>query len=174
MLFNRESQQGVSIKEQDLFKYNYNWLFRDPWFFGLSGSYERDPIRDLSGRLIGAASFGRDIWDRPHKVLNFQLGLGYQNENIGGVTDNSAVAIWALRFSYDLFRNDLETFHNHSITTNLSGRDNTVLKTSTGLRYEITDLLYANLSVDYDYETDPADVASKSDLTFLWGIGAEF
>ncbi len=47
LTFNRESQDSVSIKEQDLFQYNYNWLFNDPWFAGFTGSYERDPIRDL-------------------------------------------------------------------------------------------------------------------------------
>jgi hypothetical protein len=56
----------------------------------------------------------------------------------------------------------------------VSGRENTVFRTTTGLRYEITDLLYANLSMDYDYETDPADIATNEDIAILFGLGAEF
>jgi putative salt-induced outer membrane protein YdiY len=172
--FNRETQNSVPTKSQDLYKYNYNWLFSDPWFTGFVASYERDPIRDLSGRVIAAAVIGRDIWNSPRRFLNFQSGLGYQSESIDEVTNDSAVAIWALRFRYDLLGGDLGFFHNHSITYNLSGRDNTVLKTSTGASYDITDFVYAKLSLDYDYESNPSELATNSDLALLFGLGFEF
>jgi putative salt-induced outer membrane protein YdiY len=79
-----------------------------------------------------------------------------------------------LRYRDKLLGDDLELFHNQTITHNLSGRDNTSYKTSTGLRFEITDILYANVSLDYDYETDPADLAEKDDTTLVFGLGAEF
>ena len=62
----------------------------------------------------------------------------------------------------------------NSITTNISGRTNTSYKTTTGLRFEVTDLLYANMSVDFDYETRPVDSAEKEDVALLLGIGLEF
>ena len=172
--FNRESQDSVSIKEQDLFKYNYNWLFSDPWFAGFAGSYERDPIRDLEGRLIAAGLVGRDFWNSARRFMNAQLGLGYQSENIQDQANKSSVAIWGFRFRYDLLKGDLGFFHNNSVTYNITGRENTVLKTSTGAQYEITDLLYATVSVDYDYESQPSDLATNSDLALLFGLGLEF
>ncbi len=164
----------MSIKEQDLFQYNYNWLFSDPWFAGFTSSYERDPIRDLGGRLIAAGLVGRDFWNSARRFMNAQVGLGYQSENIQDQTNKSTVAIWAFRFRYDLLKGDLGFFHNNSVTYNISGRDNTVLKTSTGAQYEITDLLYATVSVDYDYESQPSDLATNSDLALLFGLGLEF
>ena len=172
--FNRETQNSVATKNQDLYKYNYNWLFNDPWFAGLFGSYERDPIRDLSGRVIAAGVVGRDVWNAPRRFLNFQAGLGYQSESIDAQKNDSAVAIWALRFRYDLIGGDLGFFHNHSLTLNLSGRDNAVVKTSSGAEYDINDFVYAKLSVDYDYESNPADLATSSDLSLLFGLGFEF
>jgi hypothetical protein len=84
------------------------------------------------------------------------------------------VAVWSLRYRQDVFNGDLEIFHDHTITENLAGRDNTSYKTSTGLRYEITDLLYANLTLNYDYETEPVDAAKNEDMALLVGVGAEF
>ena len=56
----------------------------------------------------------------------------------------------------------------------INGRDNAVFKSSTGLRYEITDLLYGNFQVDYDYESEPAATADNEDLAVLLGFGLEF
>ena len=70
--------------------------------------------------------------------------------------------------------NGFEVFHNHSIVETIDGRDNTIIKTSTGLRYEITDLLYLNVSLDWDHESEPAGTAEDTDTTFVIGAGLEF
>jgi putative salt-induced outer membrane protein YdiY len=172
--FFREELAGVTTKEQDLFNYNYNWLFNDPWFLSGLFSYERDPIIELSSRFTVSAGLGRDIWNTPRRTLNVQLGVGLRAEEISDESETSTVATWVLRYRQDFFSEDLTLFHNHSITPTISGRTNTSYKTSTGLRYEITDLLYANLSLDYDYETVPAESAKNEDLVLLFGLGLEF
>ena len=103
-----------------------------------------------------------------------QLGVGAITEDIAGSSEQSSVASWALRYRQDLFSEDLEIYHNNSIVYYIGGRTNTIYKTTTGLRYEITDLLYANLSVDFDYETAPAATASNEDVAVLFGVGVEF
>ena len=171
---NREAQDGQTTKEQDLLTYNYNWLFNDPWFVGLNTSYERDPVRQLDHRFIGSISMGRDIWARPHRTLNFNLGVGAQEELIEANKNTSLVATWALRFAYDFLNDKLETFHNHTFSQTIKGRDNLIIKTTTGLRFEVTDLLYTTLSVDWNHESNPADLAKSEDLAFLFGLGLEF
>ena len=172
--FIREEQNQISTKEQDLFSYNYNWLFGNNWFFSAAFQFERDPIRELEYRVVGSGGIGLDIWDDPRRTLNVQLGLGYTQEEIGMTNETSSVGIWRLRYRQDFFAEDLELFHDHGITRYLSGRDNVIYKTSTGVRYEITDLLYANLSLNFDYETQPVSTASNEDLALLFGIGLEF
>jgi len=164
---------SVTTQDRNLIKYSYNWLFNDPWFFAANASYERDPIIELDSRVIVSAGLGRDIFNTPSRFLSVQLGLGAQSEKLGGVQDENSVAVWSLRYRQDII-SDLEIFHNHSIVENLAGRDNTSYKTSTGLRYEITDLLYANVTLNYDYETDPVDLAENEDIALLVGVGAEF
>jgi putative salt-induced outer membrane protein YdiY len=172
--FLRERLAGVSTQQKDLFTYNYNWLFKEPWFFAGNYSFERDPIQELNSRHIFSMGLGRDIWDTPHRSLSFSLGAGYLTEDIGMSTQQSSVAAWVLRFGHDFFNGDMEVFHNQDINVYLSGRSNTSYKTSTGLRYEITDLLYTNLTLNYDYETDPVPGVLNEDLALLVGFGAEF
>ncbi len=174
LTFFREEQDGISNKEQDLYRYSYNWLFNNPWFFGAQLSYERDPIIELDSRVIGSAGIGLDIWDTPRRALSMHLGAGLQTEEIGMESEDSGVATWTLRYRQDLRGDDLELFHNHTITHNVTGRTNTSYKTSTGFRFEITDLFYANVSLDFDFETDPVAMAENEDAALVVGIGAEF
>lgn len=176
LTFIREEQDSITTAEQDLFRYNYNWLFDDPWFLGASLSFERDPIKELDRRYIVGATIGRDFIKTPRTTLSGQLGAGYlTEENTLGEAQQSMVALWILRFRKDLFSEDLELYHDHSINSYLTGRTNTVIKTTTGARYEITDLLYANISLDYDYETEPAvATAENDDLRLVLGLGVEF
>jgi putative salt-induced outer membrane protein YdiY len=182
--FSREELSGVLTQEQDRFSYNYNWIYNDPWFFTANLNFERDPIVQLNSRVILSAGIGHDIWNTPRKNLSATIGFGLQTEEIGlglpgpilpqTVSKQSSVAVWALRFRHDFFGDDLSVFHNHNITANVSGRTNTSYRTSTGINYEITDLLYANASIDYDYDTEPAFTAKNEDISILFGLGLEF
>jgi len=174
LTFVREEQNSISTKEQDLLRYNYNWLFRDPWFFSSAISLERDPIRELDYRATLSAGVGRDIWNRPRLLLNAQVGAGIITEKIGNSNEDSSVLVWGLRYRQELFDEDLTVFHDNSITYYVDGRDNTIYKTSTGLRYEITDLLYTDVSLDFDYETQPVSTATNEDLALMFGFGIEF
>lgn len=170
-----EKLADVTTKDQTIVNYNYNWLFNDPWFFSALTTFERDPIIQLDRRLTASAGVGLDIWNTADRSLNVQLGVGLRDEDIGDESETSTVATWVLRYSQDFFSDDLTLYHTHSIIPTLSGRSNTSYRTTTGMRYEITDLLYATISLDYDYETEPADAATDSeDLVLLFGLGLEF
>jgi putative salt-induced outer membrane protein YdiY len=174
IIFFREDLADVRTKEQDLFKYSYNFLFKEPWFFSADLSLERDPIIELDSRVIVSAGIGRDIWDTPRRTLNVRLGAGFQQEEISSNTTDSSVATWTLRYRQDFFSDDVELFHNQTITSNLTGRTNTSYRTSTGLAYEISDLLTTNITLNYDYETEPVDLAKNEDIALLFGLALEF
>ena len=175
LTFDREEQNGVSTKEQDLFTYNYNWLYAGQWFVGLKGSFEQDPIKNLEGRYIMGLTLGRDLWNKPRLFLNAQAGVGYLLEkDTLGATNESSVALWALKYRQNFFSKDFELYHDDSATIYLSGRSNNIIKTLTGIRYKITDLLYLNTSLGYNYETNPAEGAENYDMAFLFGFGLEY
>lgn len=180
----REEQDNVTTKEEDRIRYGYNFFFNDPWYVGANASAERDPIRELGHRYIIGASIGRDIWDKPRRFLTMQAGLSYLTEEFEPVdefgndlpkkSNDSIAGIWSLRFRHDFLGDDLEVYHDHVISSNVTGDSNTIVTTTTGTRYEITDLFYFNLNADYRWESDPSDSAEKDDLSVTAGIGLEF
>jgi len=168
-----ESRNNETTKQQSLISYNYNWLFTDSAYFAAVASFERDPVRNLNKRFTGGAGVGYDIWQDAGKSLTIQAGLGQRREVIDDIEENDPIAFWSMRLSYDM-TGDLNAFHSQRIDKSLGGRHNTVIKTSTGIRYEITDLLYLRLEVAYDYESQPAEGAEEEDLAILAGFGLEF
>ena len=174
LLIADEEVAGVKTKNQTFLTYSYNWLFSDKWFFGAGASYETDPIKQLDHRSIVGAGIGRDIWDFHDRTMNFEVGLGTLDESLAAVGDTSTIAYWKFRFRYDLGRPDLEVYHNDQINTYLSGRDNVFAKSSTGLRYEITDLFYLTLSMNVDYEKNPPPGTKQTDQSWVIGAGFEF
>lgn len=169
-----EMVDDVRTEDQEELTYSYNWLFGERWFLGGNGSYERDPIRELDRRALLGAGIGRDLWNLPDRTMNLEFGLGRQTENLAGLTEENNVFYWIYRFRYELDGTDLELFHDHRITEYLSGRDNTVFKSSTGVRFEITDLFYLNVAYEYDVETHPAPGSEDVDQSLVLGAGFEF
>ena len=169
-----EEVGGVKTKDQDWLNYNYNWLFSDNWFLGAGASYETDPIKQLEHRRILGAGLGRDIWDYPDRTMNFEFGLGRLDESLAGVQETNSIAYWKFRFEYEFSGIDLDVYHNHQLNSYLSGRDNMFAKTSTGVRYEITDLFYLTMSYNVDYESDPPPGTEQQDSTWVVGAGFEF
>lgn len=173
LTFRREEVDGVSTKEQDLLNYAYNWFFNDPWYVGGSLTWERDPIRELDHRYTAGLLVGRDIFDEANRFLTVSFGIGYTDEEIGGISDSGTVGLWNLRYEQTLW-GGVDFFHLQNFTQQFYGNDNLILKTNTGFRFDIIDDLYANVSLRYDYETEPAAGASEDDSTLQFGIGYTF
>lgn len=173
----REEVDGVTQKEQDRLKLGYNYLFKDGvlehWFFAMNATLERDPVALLDRRFSLNPSLGYDFWDEPNRQLSVQLGAGYADEEINNQDESSSLIDWRLDFSYDLMAGNIELFHNHHIYRNLNGRENTVFNSKTGVRYDITDGIYLNVQVNYDYDTEPAAGTDSKDVTFLVGAGVD-
>jgi len=174
LLIADEETADIKTKDQTFLTYNYNWLFSEKWFLGGGASYETDPIKLLDDRTIIGVGLGRDIWNFHDRTMNFEFGLGTLDEALAGVTESSTIAYWRYRFSYDFAGLDLEAYHNHQVTSYLSGRDNLFAKSSTGVRYEIGDLFYLTMSLNVDYERDPPPGVDAEDKTWVVGAGFEF
>jgi putative salt-induced outer membrane protein YdiY len=172
--FRRDETDDVKTKEQDLFNYNYNWLFNEPWFMGASFTYERDPIKELDHRYTAGLLFGRDIFNDAGRFLSINMGAGWSDEELAGVSDSGGVGLWKLFYTQDLVEGKIAAYHDHNITYQFYGNNNMIFKSNTGLRYDIFKDIYLTTSLRYDYETEPAPGASKDDLTFAIGLGAAF
>jgi putative salt-induced outer membrane protein YdiY len=175
LTFAREKIDGVTTKKQDLFNYNYNWLFSGPWYLGGLLTYERDPIKELDHRYTAGVTLGRDIIDDSDTFLTMSVGAGWSEEEFfGQPKESGGVALWNLRYTQDFRDGDIALFHNHNINYQLYGNENMIFKSNTGVQFDLIDDIYAKVSLRYDYETEPAEGAQNEDTTFAIGIGAEF
>ncbi len=170
----RDETDGISTKKQDLFNYQYNWLFNDPWYVGATTTYERDPIRDLSHRYTLGVLAGRDLLDDSNRFLTISVGAGYSDQQIGDVSDSGSVGLWNLSYEHDFRGGDISFYHNHNLTYQFYAEKNAIFKSNTGFQFDIISDIYTKISLRYDYETQPAAGASKDDTTLAIGVGAEF
>jgi hypothetical protein len=172
--FRRDETDNVRTQEQDLFNYNYNWLFSPPWFTGASFTYERDPIKELDHRYTAGLLFGRDIFNDAGRFLSVNIGAGYSDQEQSGVSTSGGVGLWKLFYNQDLVEGKIALYHDHNITYQFYGENNLIFKSNTGLRYDVYKDIYLTTSLRYDYETEPAPGASKDDVTVAIGVGASF
>lgn len=170
----REEQDGNKLKDKDRLFASYDWIFSKPWFLAANLTLERDPIVLLDQRTSVNPALGYDIWDDPGKTLNVQLGGGLQNETIDGKNQSSTLIEWRLRYAHDFRGGDFELFHNHVLYRSLGGRENLVLNSVTGIRYDITDDIYLNIQLNYDMDSEPIEGTEGEDLTLLFGAGIDF
>ena len=175
LTFRRDKTDDVYTKKQDLFNYTYNWLFSDPWYMGGLLTYERDPIKELDHRYTAGLTIGRDVFNDANRFLTISLGAGWSEEEFeNSGKESGAVGLWGLRYTQDFIGGDMSFFHNHSLNYQFYGAENAIFKSNTGFRFDLIEDIYANVSLRYDYETEPAEGSENEDTTFVIGIGAEF
>lgn len=167
----REDKDGDAVKEQDRLNLGYNYLYSDHWFFALNATLEQDPIALLEHRVSLNPAIGYDILDEPDRTLNVQLGAGYSSERVDMEDVSSSLIDWRLSYVQHMLDGELEAFHRHKIYRNLEGRRNTVFNSQSGIRYNLTDDIYVNIQLNYDYDTEPAAGTDAEDVTFLIGAG---
>jgi putative salt-induced outer membrane protein YdiY len=168
-----EETNGVKTQDQTLFNYAYSWYFNEPWYIGGSATYERDPVRELTYRYTLGAVVGRNLIENSTTFLTFSVGAGYSDEEIGGVKESGTVGLFAMR--YEQSYTDWMTFYlNNNTTQQFYGNNNLIIKTVTGVRFDLVGDLYANVGLRYDYETEPAPGNTKDDSTLQVGLGYKF
>ena len=170
----RDENTGKTTKKQNLASYEYDWLFRRGWYLGATGQYERDPIRDLNHRFTFGVLLGHDFVDSAHRFLTIKAGAGYTDEDLGNVPTSGLTGLWELGFRQQLGGSKLEFVHDHNLAYQDYGRNNTIIRSTTGLRMDILWDIYATATYRFNYETEPAPGKFSKDATLAFGLGAKF
>ena len=174
VLLDDDPETGKTTKKQNLASYEYDWLFRRGWYLGATGQYERDPIRDLNHRFTFGVLLGHDFVDSAHRFLTIKAGAGYTDEDLGNVPTSGLTGLWELGFRQQLGGSKLEFVHDHNLAYQDYGRNNTIIRSTTGLRMDILWDIYATATYRFNYETEPAPGKFSKDATLAFGLGAKF
>lgn len=165
--------EGEVTKDQTNVYYEDLWTFHDDWFIRGSATWTRDPIKDLDSRSQFFLGPGYHIWDDSKRTLNISVGPNLLVEDIGGEKRESVSVQTVFRYEQRFLDDDLVLFQQTDYQRIVSGRENRILNTSTGLRWDLPRDVYVNLQVDFDHETNPAEGREKEDVTYLVGVGIE-
>jgi len=171
--FDRDEQEGVVTREQNIVSYLYSWFYSEQWFLSAGATYERDPVRELSYRYTPGGGIGYQFFDDASRFFEVSVSALGVWEKLGGTTDSSSAARWDLRYRREILDGDLEFFHNHRFLVYVTGRSNEVADTSTGLRWDVWGDIYLNTQIDWDWESNPAAGNQQEDITYALGIGIE-
>jgi putative salt-induced outer membrane protein YdiY len=168
-----QSADGELTKDQKDVYYEDLWTFHDDWFFRGSLSWTRDPIRDLESRSQLYIGPGFHFWDDSDRTLNFSVGPNILVEDIGGEKEQSVAIQTIFRYEQQFMNDDLVLFHQFDAQRIIKGRENRILTSSTGLRWDLPRDLYLKMQVDLALESNPAEGRANEDITYLVGMGLE-
>ena len=162
---------GEITKDQTDIYYEDLWTFRENWFMRGSVTWTRDPIRDLQSRSQFYIAPGLHIWDDSKRTLNLSAGPNLLVEDIGTEEQQSLSVQAVFRYEQRFLDDDLILFQETDLQRVISGRENRILNTRSGIRWDLPQDIYVNLQLNYDYETNPAEGRQKEDVTYLVGVG---
>lgn len=167
----REVDEGLTVKEQDLLDLGYQYSVTDKWFFALNAKLARIPTSFIDQRYSIHPAIGRTIFSDERKTLNIQLDIGYSQENTVSGDTGSELVGFRVDYKYTFPNGSLVAFHKNHIYRNLSGFENTVATSQTGIQYALSKAIHFNMQVNYDYNSKPVDSAEKAEITLLIGAG---
>lgn len=169
----RQDQDGAVTRELYSVDYVHSWFFRDNWFATGGIGYERDPIRDLAYRYTPGVGVGYQFFDDAYRSFEVSLAAVGVRERLGDRETESTSPRWNLRYRRDILDGDFEFFHDHTISVYVTGRDNEVVLTSTGFRWDVWGDIYLNAQFDWNYESNPAAGRENEDISYILGFGVE-
>ncbi len=170
----RSEDDGDVIKDEYDIDYEYNRFFSEKWFFSANSEYFQDQLKDVDYRITLGAGLGRQFWDNSLGALQAELGISAVIEELDADSEVNPALRWALRYNRFLVEKRLELVHNHEILALADSDRGQILDSSTGLRLQVSDSIDATMTLDWRYETEPADGRKESDFTYTLGLGYRF
>lgn len=171
--FDRQDQEGQTTRELYTVDYVHSWFFADDWFAIGGIGYERDPIRELAYRYTPGAGIGYQFFDDAYRSFEISLAAVGIRERLGDRQTESTSPRWNLRYRRDLLDGDLEFFHDHTVSVYVTGRENEIVLTSTGFRWDVWGDIYLNAQFNWNWESNPASGQENEDISYILGFGVE-
>jgi putative salt-induced outer membrane protein YdiY len=154
-------------------KYDY---FFTPKFYGYAQTrVERDRIAELDLRLTAGVGVGYQWVEKPDLKFSTEGGLTWFYESY--TNDTPKDDHLALRLAYHLekaFNDKVRGFHNLEYFPSIEDIGDYFLVTDAGLRATLTKNMFAELKVQLDYDSTPAEGAHNTNVRWILNVGWAF
>jgi putative salt-induced outer membrane protein YdiY len=151
----------------------YNRLFTDRFFGGVSTGFLRDDIAAVNYRFTPAVVAGYYLIKQNVTTLSVEAGPGYTLEKVAGVKDDFLAIQAAEKFTTKI--GSRSTFNQDAIyNAEASHVNNFTLTCSAYIDTDITTNLALRVATTYVYDNKPAVGLERHDTTLTTGIAVKF
>ena len=164
-------EDGHTNDREFKISYDYNRFMDEHWYLLGNSLWQYDNSESPRETVAGGGGMGYQFWDRPDGALKMDIALNSLWENYPNDSNEQHMALrWGVNYSQKIWDN-LSFHHDWVLFRRLGGKKQWLLDTTTGLRLSITDNLWFNLQLDFDYDNKPAEDSYRSDHSFSFGLG---
>ncbi len=174
LLVSQEEAEEVTTKDQLDFDYLYKRFLSEKWYAAGNAEYFKDELKGIDSRISLGAGMGYQFWANDVSAFSMDLGVSAVYEDLDTGSESNPAVRWGLNYNRWLMKERLEFFHNQSVLFIPDSDRGEVIQSSTGLRYALNAHIDAAARVDLNHETEPTPPNSKSDVTWVLGVGIKF
>ena len=154
-------------------KYDY-FLSEKAYVYG-SGRYEKDSIADLDRRVVVGGGGGYQWVESPEMNFSTELGIASLYEKFDNATEsNSEVSVEAGYHFDKKLTKSLKFINDLTYYPSLEQVSDYYLTTTAQLRASITERMFTDFKVIFDYDASPAVGTGNSDVKYIFGLGWNF
>ncbi|YCM42266.1 DUF481 domain-containing protein [Verrucomicrobiaceae bacterium 227] len=147
----------------------YNHLFSERFFLGLTGEFLTDPIADVDYRYNLAALAGYYVIKNDATSLSFEAGPGYIWQQEGGLSDSFSTVRFAQHFKHQ-FSEHTKLWQSITFGPRSSDYSDYLLRGEIGLDLRVSENWSVRTSLRHQIDSTPAAGRQKDDTTLLMGF----
>lgn len=172
---NIENEDDETTEDNRQLEGQYDYFFKQNWFFNSVLSFEQDDIADLDLRTTAGIGLGHQAFKQDDLNLKYTLGPTYLHEDFeNGDSEDSLAARWAIDYDQKVWDDELQIFHEHELLLPTDEADNFLFESKTGARVPLIKGLLATAQIDFDWQNEPAPGIKEDDTTYSLKIGYEW
>ena len=175
----REKDETTGKKEttEDWWKIkgNYDYFLTEKFFVFAEASYEKDRIALLDRRVIIGGGGGYQWAESEELSFSTRAGVASLYEKFDNQTGSNSELSALL--GYDLenkLRENITFIHSLTYYPSFEKFSDYFLSTSAEIKADVTPNIFTNFKVLFDYDATPAVGSGKTDVKYIWGVGASF
>jgi putative salt-induced outer membrane protein len=177
-LYGRQKDNGTGQSKTTtdawLASAKYDYFFTKKFYgYGLMKA-EHDRIADLDLRLSPSVGVGYQWVESAKQNFSTEVGVGYVYEDYSTRASNDYVSARAA-YHYDrTLLDNLNLVHKFEFQPDVEDLRKYLVNADVGLRTDFTKQLFAELKVEWKYDSEPAPGARKNDFRYILSVGYQF
>jgi putative salt-induced outer membrane protein YdiY len=152
----------------------YDWFFRPREYVYGEGRFETDRIADLKRRVVGGSGLGCQIAESRQFSLAVEAGAASIREIYsGGETNRDITSQFGCNLDMSL-NSRLKFINKTRYNATFKDFSDYIMSNSAELRMNLTERVFTNIKVLFDYDSVPAEDSVRTDTKYMFGLGSRF